>query len=147
MGLIEFKNILKFLRGDEPTADEKNELFKEAALMVLARATSADTNMKAIEVKTVQEILQRVTGEEISLADIRTAAHSELFERRPLDKYLSGVGRKLDVKERVTILHCLADVIRSDQRISHFEADYFDMVAGALKATPSEIVGLVADKP
>ena len=147
MSLVEFKSILKFLRGDEPTADEKKEIFKEAALMALARATSADTNIKTVEVESVQEILKRLTGEEISLADIRVAAQSELFERTPLDKYLSGVQRKLDTKGRLTILDCLAEVIRSDERISHFETDYFDMVAGALKATPSELVGLVTDKP
>jgi uncharacterized tellurite resistance protein B-like protein len=146
MSLVEFKNILKFLRDDEPTAVEKKEIFKEAALMVLARATSADTSIKTVEVESVQEILKRVTGEEISLADIRVAAQSELFERTPLDKYLSGVGRKLDTQQRVAILHCLAEVIRSDERISHFETDYFDMVAGALKVTPSELVGLVAAK-
>jgi hypothetical protein len=45
----------------------------------------------------------------------------------------------------MTIMHGLAQVIRSDERVSHFETDYFDMVANALKATPSEIVGLVPE--
>lgn len=145
MGLFDFKNVLRFMGAGKPTAEEKKELFKEVTLMTLARATSADTNVKTVEVQTVQAILKSVTGEEISAADIRVAADSELFEKRPLERYLADIGRKLDADERATILRCLADVIRSDDRISHFETDYFDMVGRALKATPSEIAGLVAE--
>ena len=145
MSLVKFGNILKFLRGGEPTSEEKKQLFKEVALMALARATSADTNVQGVEVETVHRILSRVTGDEISIADIRVAAHSEVFEKESLEKYLSGVGRKLDAKDRMTIMHSLAEVIRSDDRIAQHEANYFDMVAIALKATPSELVGLVPE--
>jgi uncharacterized tellurite resistance protein B-like protein len=147
MGLADFKSILKFIRDGDPTPEEEKQLFKEAALMTLARATSADTHIHHVEVKTVQQILLEVTGEEISVADIRVAARSDLFEKKPLEKYLSGVGRKLEAADRATIMQSLAAVIRSDERISHFETDYFDIVANALKATPSEIAGLVAAKP
>ena len=147
MGLVDFGNILKFIRGGEPTPEEKKQLFKEAALMALARATSADTNIHHLEVEAVQQILKRVTGEEVSVADVRVAAGSELFEKQPLEKYLSGVGRKLEAGDRMTIMHSLAEVIRSDERVSRFETDYFDMVANALKATPSEIMGLVVEAP
>ncbi len=147
MSLVDFGNILKFVRGGEPTPEEKKQLFKEATLMALARATSSDTNIQNVEVEAVQKILIKVTGEEVSAADIRVAAESELFEKQPLEKYLSGVGRKLEAKDRMTIMHSLAEVIRSDERVSHFETDYFDMVARALQATPSEIFGLAADGP
>jgi uncharacterized tellurite resistance protein B-like protein len=143
MSLMNFTNILKLVRGEEPSRGESNELFKEVALMVLARATSADTNVKAVEVESVQKILNRVTGEEISIPDIRTAAASAVFEQKPLKKYLADVRSSLDSEERVRIIHCLAEVIHSDERISTFETTYFDMVAEALKATPSEIAGLV----
>ena len=147
MGLVDFGNILKFIRGGEPTPEEKKQLFKEAVLMALARATSADTNIHHLEVEAVQQILKRVTGEEVSVADVRVAAGSELFEKQPLEKYLSGVGRKLEAGDRMTIMHSLAEVIRSDERVSRFETDYFDMVANALKVTPSEIMGLVVEAP
>jgi len=147
MSLVDFENILKFVRGGEPTPEERKQLFKEAALMALARATSADTNIHHLEVEAVQQILKKVTGEEVSVADIEVAAGSRLFEKQPLEKYLSGVGRKLEAKDRMTIVHCLAEVIRSDERVSHFETDYFDMVANSLKMTPSEIIGLVAEAP
>jgi len=142
MGLLEFGNILRFICEGEPSAEEKRELFRETALLALARATSADTHIDNVEVETVQAILRDVIGEEISVADIRTAAKSELFEKEPLESYLSGVAKKLDVGDRITILRCLGDVIRSDERISQYETDYFDTVAQALKATPSEIAGL-----
>ena len=142
MSRADFKNILRFLGGGEPTAEQRAELFKEVALMALARATSADTNIRPIEIETVQRILKDVAGAEIAQADIRVAAKSALFETKPLDRYLAGVGRKLSSAERATLLRALAEVIRSDERISHFETDYFDMVATALKATPSEIASL-----
>ncbi len=142
MSLVEFHSILKFIGIGEPSPDERRELFKEAAVMILARATSVDANIKKVEVETVQKILVKVTGDDISAADIRTAADSEIFERKPLNKYLAGVGRKLDARERTTLLHCLADVLRIDEQITETETDYFDMVAAALKATPSEIVDL-----
>ena len=144
---VKFTNILKFILGGDPTPEERKLLFKEAAFMALARATSADTNIQNVEVETVQQVLNKVTGEDVTLADIRLAARSDLFERQPLEKYLSGVGGKLDAGQRVAILHGLGEVIRSDQRISPSETRYFDMVAHALKATPSEIFGLAADGP
>ncbi|MBW2314113.1 MAG: TerB family tellurite resistance protein [Deltaproteobacteria bacterium] len=142
MSLLDFDNLLRFIRGGEPSPEERRGLFREAVLMALARATSADTHIDNIEVETVQTILRDVLGEEISVADIRTAAKSELFEKEPLEKYLSGVARKLDPGDRITILRCLGDVIRCDERISEYETDYFDTVARALEATPSEIAGL-----
>ncbi len=144
---VKFTNILRFILGGDPTPEERKQLFKEAAFMALARATSADTNIQRVEVETVQRILKKVTGEEVTIADIRVAARSDLFENQPLEKYLSGVGRKLESAQRVAILHSLGEVIRSDERISSSETDYFDVVANALKATPSEIAGLVADSP
>jgi uncharacterized tellurite resistance protein B-like protein len=145
MSLLEFRNILSVFRGKELGEEEKKELFKEAALMTLARATSADTNVKAAEVETVQRILEELTGEHFSTADIRVAAGSEVFERTPLHKYLASVGKKLDRIDRGRIICSLADVIKSDERISPFETQFFDMVVDALGATPSEIMGLIAE--
>ncbi len=144
---VKFTNILRFILGGDPTPEERKLLFKEAAFMALARATSADTNIKHVEVETVQRVLKKVTGEEVTLSNIRVAARSDLFERQPLEKYLSGVGGKLEPGHRMAILRSLGEVIRSDERISPSETDYFDVVANALKATPSEIAGLVAESP
>ena len=52
-----------------------------------------------------------------------------------------------EAKDRMIIMQSLAEVIRSDERVSRFETDYFDLVANALKATPSELSGLVPEGP
>jgi uncharacterized tellurite resistance protein B-like protein len=144
MSRADFKSILRFLAGGEPSPQERAELFREAALMALARATNADTHIKPIEVETVQRILKEVTGDDFATSEIQVAAKSAVFETKPLDRYLSGIGRKLDSKQRSTLVCALAEVIRSDDRISHFETDYYDMVAKALGASPSEIAGLAS---
>lgn len=111
--------------------------------MTLARATSADYNIKRVEVETVQRIVKEVTDVDVSADDVNIAANSHMFEKEPLESYLSGVGRKIDARQRAIILKSLADVIRSDERTNLSESRYFDMVARALDATPSEIAGFV----
>jgi uncharacterized tellurite resistance protein B-like protein len=143
MGIADLSNVLRIFGGGEPTAEEKKELFKEVLLMTLSRASSSDANIHPCEVTTVQAILQRVLGEEISTADIRVAAASELYETAPLEKYLAGVARKLDPQDRVTTAQALAEVIKVDAGITSREIKFFDMVAGALQVTPSELVGLI----
>lgn len=143
MSLASLSNIAKFFSGREPSEGERQQLFKEALLMTLARASNSDANVSPVEVDSVQEIVRRETGEEVSLADVRVAAKSELYERATLDHYLAGVSRKLTSEERSRVLRCLAEVIHSDVRVSSREVAFFDWVAHALKATPSEIVGLV----
>ncbi|MFK7888681.1 MAG: TerB family tellurite resistance protein [Gammaproteobacteria bacterium] len=145
MSVVDFANIVKFFGGSEPSEDEQKELFKEATMMVLARATSADTNIKKVEVEQVQALLKEATGEDYSTGDIRTAAQSELFETKPLEKYLGGVARKLNDQDRIRIIALLGRIVHSDERVSEMEVNYFNLVCGALNATPAEVFGLVAD--
>lgn len=139
-----FTNILKIFGGAQPTDEEKQALFKEAAMMTLARATASDTNIKPVEVETVRLIIERVTGEQTSESDVRVAANSKLFESQPLERYLTRCGRVLDVSDRITIAEALAEVIVSDARITSKETAFFNMVAGAFQLTPAELAGLIA---
>ena len=143
MSMAGLKNILKIFGGSELTEEEKQALVKEAALMTLARATASDSNIKKVEVETVREIVERVTGEEVSVADVRVAANSKLFESAPLERYLEDVGRKIDVADRLDIANALAEVINSDERVSSREVTFFNMVAGAFQLTPAELAGLI----
>ena len=143
MSLSGLKNVLKIFGGSEPTDEEKQALVKEAALMTLARATASDSNIKKVEVETVRQIVERVTGEEVTVADVRVAANSKLFESAPLERYLDDVGRKIDVSDRLHIANALADVINSDERVSSREITFFNMVAGAFQLTPAELAGLI----
>lgn len=140
MSLINFDSIRELVSSGG--TKDKQELFKEVLLMVLARATRADSNVESVEVTQVQKVLQKQTGEEFSEADVLTAASSEIFETRSLERYLSSATRKLSESERIAILGSLADIIRSDAEIRYTELDFFDRVATALRATPSEIAGI-----
>ena len=141
MALFHFSTIKDFLSGGSGSKD-KEELFKEMLLLVLARATRADANVESIEVEHVRSAMKAVTGEEFSEADILTAASSEIFESQSLERTLSNASRKLDEEHRITILDCLESLIRADGLIRDPELDFFNHVANSMQASPSEIAGL-----
>lgn len=145
MSIADLSNVLKIFREPELAPEQKQELFKEVLLMTLARASSSDANVHPVEIRTIRKLISDVAGEDVSEADIRVAARSELYEKTTLRKYLSSVRRKLDEKDRVKIIQALAAVIKSDTEISVLEVDFFNKVAEALHVTPSELVGLTAD--
>ncbi len=144
MSIADLSNVLSIFGGSEPDPEKQKELFKEVLLMTLARASSSDSSIHAIEVESIQGILKRETGDEFSVADVRKAARSDLYEKVPLKKYLSSASRKLSSADRVRIIQTLAEVIRSDTEVSVLEIDFFDSIADALRATPSELIGLSA---
>ena len=141
MALIDFSTI-KDLITDLSAGKDEEVLFKEVILLVLARATRADSNVESIEVEHIQKALKELTGEEFSRGDILTASSSEIYETQSLECTLANAARKLGQEKRSVILSCLADLIRADSSIRDQELEFFDQVATALKATPSEIAGL-----
>lgn len=143
MGLETFPLIAKIFGGQPPSDEERQKLFNEALLLTLSRATNTDENIQPVEVEAVQAIMQSVVGAEVSSADVRVAAASELYETASLDDYLSATGRKLLSEERAKLVQCLAEIIKSDRKVSTAETDFFNRVVTALHATPAEIAGLV----
>jgi len=144
MAIADLSNVLKIFRGGE-SAENREALFEEVLLMTLARATSSDANIDPCEVETVQAILKEETGEDFSAADIRLASRPALYEEAPFSKYLASVRKKLDSRDISHIIRCLARVIKSDTNVRELEIDFFNMVADTLRATPSEIIGLIKD--
>jgi len=144
MAIADLKNVLNIFGGAEVSEDQQSELFKEVLLMTLARAADADINIQTVEVDRIREILKERTGEDFSSADIRVAARSELYAEATLRKYLGSVRKKMSDAHRAETIQALADVFRSDSNVSVLEVDFFDRVATALQATPSQIAGLVA---
>ena len=142
MGIADLGNVLKIFGGSDISEEEQQALFHEVLLMVLARASSSDSSIQRVEVKTIQRIIERETGGEVSDQDVRKAARTELYETTPLKKYLVSVAGKLRDNDRVAVVRLLAEVIRSDTEVSVLEIDFFNMVAQALNATPAEIAGL-----
>ena len=145
MSIADLSNVLKLFGNSEIDPDQEEELFKEALLMTLARAASSDSNIQRLEVRSIQNIIQRETGNEITEQDVRKAARTELYDSAPLDKYLSSVRKRLASGHKAAIVSLLAEVIKSDTAISVLEVDFFNMVAGALQTTPAEMVGLSAE--
>ncbi len=142
MSIADLSNVLSIFSGSEPDPEAQKDLFKEVLLMTLARASSSDSSIQEIEVESIQGILQRETGDEISVADVRKAARSDLYEKVPLRKYLASASKKLASEDRVRIIQTLAEVIRSDTEVSVLEVDFFNTIAEALRATPAELIGL-----
>ncbi|MFQ5983346.1 MAG: TerB family tellurite resistance protein [Woeseiaceae bacterium] len=142
MGIADLSNVINLFGGKEPDAEAKNALFNETILMTLARASSSDANIDPAEVETIQGILKREIGEEISTKDIRLAANSNIYRTAPLKKYLASARRKLDAEDRARIVKSLAEVLQSDCRISVLEVDFFNDVAESLELTPAELVGI-----
>lgn len=112
--------------------------------MTLARAADADINIQTVEIDRIREILKERTGEDFSSADIRVAAREELYAQATLKKYLGSAGKKLKNQQRVSVVHALADVFRSDSSVSALEVDFFNGVAEALRVSAADIAGLVA---
>ncbi|MCY3837639.1 MAG: TerB family tellurite resistance protein, partial [Gammaproteobacteria bacterium] len=119
------------------------DIVNETVLLVLARATAADTNIKHLEVESVREIIKKNTGEDVSAKDVRMASHSGIFDSDPLERHLARVCNKIEVHDRVMIAKALAEVILVDERVTGREVRFFNMVAEALDLTPANIAGLM----
>lgn len=142
MSIASLSNILNIFKGGAPNEEERQHIFKEALLMTLARATDADENVSPVEVESVQDIVMRITGEDVSIADVRVAAASKLYETAPLTNYLGRVARVLSAQQRVLIVESLSEVIKSDVQVTAREVKFFNAVAEALRITPAELAGL-----
>ena len=142
MAIADLSSILKLFGESSPDENQQDELYAEVLLMVLARASSSDANIDPVELKTIQAIIQRETGEELSEADIRKAGRSELYETVNLRKYLRSVQGQISAEKRTDIVRALAEVIKSDSEVSVLEIDFFNRVADALRITPAELAGL-----
>ena len=140
MSLVDFSSIKELIQVK--SGKGKDELFKEVLLLILARATSVDSNVESIEVENVQKAIKELTGDEISKGDILTASSSEIYETQSLERALGKASRNLGQENTAIILNCLSDLIRADGSIRYQELEFFDRVATALKASPSEIAGL-----
>ena len=142
MSIASLAGVLKIFGGSDPSPEEQAQLAKEVMLMTLARATAADTNIKAIEIEKVREVLLAHTGEDVPAADVRVAANSRIYERAPLDRYISTSAKKLTANDRQDIAQALAEVINADGRVSSREISFFNQIAESLSLTPAQLMGL-----
>lgn len=142
-GLVEF--IRDRNKDDAERQAEKRTLANEVLFRALARMSSADTNIRPVEVETIRNIYLDMTGDEISVSEVRVAAQADLYERQPFKKYLAGVQAQIDGDDKRLIMKALAAVIKADGRISPFEVDFFNEVASALKLSHSDLTDLAEE--
>ena len=144
MAIADLSRVLKIFGESSPSEEKQKELYSEVLLMTLARASSSDANIHPVEIETIQQIMQRETGQELTSADIRKAARSELYQSTYLRKYLRSVQGQLKAEDRSKIVQAVGDVIKSDTQINVLEIDFFYQVANALRITLDEPLGLTA---
>ncbi len=144
MAFSDFSSVLKIFGASSPSEEKQKELYSEVLLITLARASNSDANIHPVEIETIQQIMQRETGQGLTEADIRKAARPDLYESVKLRKYLRSVQRQLKAEDKITIMQALADVIRSDTQINVLEIDFFNRVAVALRITLPELPELTA---
>ena len=143
MALVDFTK-LRQLFGEVPeTADA--ELFREVFVLVLARATDADSYTHPAEIEAVQAVIRDALGEDLTSAEIRTAALSKIYESVPLDRCLTDAAPKLSLEQRRTILHSLVRVMHADDRVSSREYDFFNRVVESLHLTAADAAGLIVE--
>ena len=104
------------------------------------------TDIKEIEVEKVREVLLARTSEDFPAADVRVAAHSSIYEKAPLEKYLASTSKKLGVDDRMGIAEALRDVVNADGRVSDREITFFNDIVEALNLTPAQLMGLKAEE-
>jgi len=144
MAIADLSRFLKSFIESSPSEEKQKELYSEVLLMTLARASSSDANIDPVEIETIQQIMQRQTGQELTEADIRKAARPQLYGSMYLHKYLRSVERQLKAEDRSKIVQAVADVIKSDTQINVLEIAFFYQVANALRITLVEPLGLTA---
>jgi len=144
MAIADVSSVLEIFGESSPSEEKQKELYREVLLMTLARASRSDANIHPLEIKTIQQIMQRETGQELTEADIRKAARPDLYESVNLRKYLRSVQGQLNTENKTTIMQALADVIKSDTQINVLEIDFFNRVVDVLRITPAAQVGLTA---
>ncbi len=139
-GLMEF--VRDRNKDDAERQAEKRTLANEVLFRTLSRMSSADTNIRPVEVETIRNIYRDMTGDEVSISEVRVAAQADLYERQPFKKYLAGVQAQIDGDDKRLIMKALSAVIKADGRISPFEVDFFNEVAEALKLSPADLTDL-----
>ncbi len=144
MAFGNLRDVLKIFGGSSTSEKTRDEFYKEVLMMTLAEASRADANVHPLEIETIQQIMQRETGQDLTEADIRVASRSDIYRSASLLKYLRRARVQLNAENKATILQALIDVIKSDTKVNVLEIDFFNRVIKALRMSPAEQQGLKA---
>lgn len=142
MSLSYLSVIKKMFGGKDLAEDERLDLVKEVMVMTLARVTRTDTNIESEEVATVRRVLKEKLGEDLSPADVRVAASSELFEKEPLERHLKKAGILLSDEDKEMVARALGEVIHADTNVHERETEFFDKAVKALGVSDAVIADI-----
>lgn len=120
-------------------------LVHDTLFRTLSRLSSADTNIKNVEVETIAELYENLTGNAVSTSDIRVAARGDLYEDGSFMKYLAGIEGDIERDGKRLIMDAMCTVVRADGSVSPLEIDFFNDVARALKVDPADLKDLTAE--
>ena len=118
----------------------KEQIRDELFLLVLSRTTSADTNIRAVEIKKVKALLKDNLGEEYTDAQIRVAAQSKRFEKAPLHRFVAKASKLVSESDRISLAFGMMDIMKSDDRIGALERKHFNRMIKALGLSPSSLM-------
>ena len=142
MSIKDFSLIEKFFSDGSLPEEKEQALYAELVFMVLSRATAADLNIEAVEVDAVIAKLKELTGEDVTAQEIRVAALSKLYKFEPFERYVAKLSKNLTTEHRQSIVNALVEIFWSDGGAGPLEADFFNLVAGAIGLSPAELVNL-----
>ena len=142
MAFGNLRSVLRIFGGSSAGEKTRDEIYREVLMITLAEASRADANIHPLEIETIQKIMQRETGQDLTEADIRVASWSNTYRSANLRKFLRRARVHLDTENKATILQALIDVIKSDAEINVLEIDFFNQVIKALRMSPAEQQGL-----
>ena len=135
-------SVLNIFGGSSANEKTQKDLYKDVLMMTLAEASRADANIHPLEIETIQQIMRRETGQDLTEADIRVASRLDTYRSADLRKYLRRARVQLNAEYKATILQALVDVIKSDAKINVLEIDFFNRVIKSLRMSPAEQHGL-----
>ena len=122
------------------TQKNKEQIRNELFLLVLSRTTSADTNIRAVEIKKVKALLKDNLGKEYTDAQIRVAAQSKRFEKEPLHRFVAKASKLISESDRVSLAFGMMDIMKSDDRVGALERKHFNRMIKALGLSPSSLM-------
>lgn len=137
---------LQFLRdrniSPEQRAAKRRALADSVLLKSLSRMSGSDTNIRTIEVETIQKIYKDLTGKEVATSEVRVAAQADLYEPKPFTKFISSVQDQIDLEDKKKIVRALVIVIEADGRVSPHEVGFFNEIVKALKMDPADLIDM-----
>ena len=118
----------------------KEQIRDALFLLVLSRTTSADTDMRAVEIKKVKALLKDNLGKEQSDAQIRVAALSKRFEKEPLHRFAVKASKLVSESDRISLAFGMMDIMKSEDRVGALERKHFNRMIKALGLSSSSLM-------